>query len=149
MCDPGEECHCVTFHSLVAACCTPACCQSELHMLKTHRRSNTVSTGMRSTNDQHTMQTPTGPRWPVVISIALLQCLRVWLRRSNLYEEASPEGAENAQLFRLTELSKTNFTGVLRALALRANGVTPVEPNPDFVQDLKAAVGAHSHRRLV
>lgn len=29
----------------------------------------------------------------------------------------------------------------LRAAALMANGVTPVEPNPDFLDDVRAAAG--------
>lgn len=30
---------------------------------------------------------------------------------------------------------------VLRAVALMANGVTPVEPNPDFIDDVRQAAG--------
>ncbi|EIE20897.1 hypothetical protein COCSUDRAFT_54264 [Coccomyxa subellipsoidea C-169] len=34
-----------------------------------------------------------------------------------------------------------SFTGLLRATALALNGVSPVEPNPAFVEDLTAAAG--------
>jgi hypothetical protein len=54
------------------------------------------------------------------------------VRPKDVYEKAHPEGAKNAALFRKFELGKTSFTGLLRATALALNGVSPVEPNPDF-----------------
>ena len=40
-----------------------------------------------------------------------------------------------------TDFSKPSFSRYLKALALLANGVEPVEANPDFMEELKAAVG--------
>ena len=54
------------------------------------------------------------------------------VRPKDVYEKAHPEGAKNAALFRKFELGKASFTGLLRATALALNGVSPVEPNPDF-----------------
>ena len=54
------------------------------------------------------------------------------VRPKDVYEKAHPEGARNAALFRKFELGKASFTGLLRATALALNGVSPVEPNPDF-----------------
>ena len=42
-----------------------------------------------------------------------------------------------------TDFSKPGFNKYLRAIMLMANGVEPMEPNPDFAEDLKeAAAGA-------
>ena len=40
-----------------------------------------------------------------------------------------------------TDFSKPSFARYLKALALMANGVQPVEPNPDFMVELKKAAG--------
>jgi rhodanese-related sulfurtransferase len=61
------------------------------------------------------------------------------VRPRNLYEDATPIGAKSATLFQLADWSKPSFSKVLRAVALMANGVTPVEPNPDFIDDVRQA----------
>lgn len=63
------------------------------------------------------------------------------VRPKNLYNDATPIGAKSAPLFQLADWSKPSFTKALRAVALMANGVTPVEPNPDFIEDVKKAAG--------
>ena len=54
------------------------------------------------------------------------------MRPKEIYAKAHPEGAKNAALFRKFELSNTSFSALLRATALALNGVSPVEPNPQF-----------------
>lgn len=57
------------------------------------------------------------------------------------HEKAHPEGAVNVPLFQRVNFKKPSFGGLLRAAALMANGVTPVEQNPDFVAQLAVAGG--------
>ncbi|KAK9835199.1 hypothetical protein WJX81_005156 [Elliptochloris bilobata] len=55
------------------------------------------------------------------------------------YDKAHPAGAVNVPLFQRVNFRKPSFAGYLRAAALMANGVTPVEQNPDFVAQLAGA----------
>lgn len=63
------------------------------------------------------------------------------VRPRNLHEQAAIKTSGNAPLFQAVDWSKPSFTKALRAAALLANGVTPVEPNPDFLDDLRTAAG--------
>jgi rhodanese-related sulfurtransferase len=67
------------------------------------------------------------------------EAIIVDVRPRNLFKDATPIGAKSAPLFQLVDWSKPSFTKVLRAGALLANGVTPVEPNPDFLEDVRRA----------
>lgn len=63
------------------------------------------------------------------------------VRPKNLHDQAAMKPSGNAPLFQAVDWSKPSFTKALRAAALMANGVTPVEPNPVFLQDVRAASG--------
>lgn len=64
----------------------------------------------------------------------MLEIIKVLVdvRPKDIYEKAHPEGAKNAALFRKFDLGNMTFSGLLRATALALNGVSPVEPNPQF-----------------
>ncbi|KAK9788825.1 hypothetical protein WJX73_000722 [Symbiochloris irregularis] len=63
------------------------------------------------------------------------------VRPSKAYEAGHPQGAVSVQIYQQTDFSKPSFTRYLKAFALMANGVQPVEPNPDFMVQLKQASG--------
>jgi hypothetical protein len=52
-----------------------------------------------------------------------------------------PYCAKGQQAWKAVVNGCTLHTQVLRAVALMANGVTPVEPNPDFIDDVRQAAG--------
>ena len=58
------------------------------------------------------------------------------VRPPHIYEKAHPEGARNVPLFQKVNFRNFSVSGYLRAAALALNGVTPVEPNPDFSEML-------------
>ncbi|CAK0762275.1 hypothetical protein CVIRNUC_002941 [Coccomyxa viridis] len=63
------------------------------------------------------------------------------VRPPHIYEKAHPEGAQNVPLFQKVNFRNFSVSGYLRAAALALNGVTPVEPNPDFRSQLLEAAG--------
>ncbi|KAK9820547.1 hypothetical protein WJX72_011515 [[Myrmecia] bisecta] len=64
------------------------------------------------------------------------------VRPAEAYEKAHPEGALSAPMFQVINLGTGFSLGRLaKAAAMAANGVTPTERNPNFVQELKKAAG--------
>lgn len=57
------------------------------------------------------------------------------------YEKSTVEGAKHAALFQGMSFANATPKSLLRAAAYAMNGVSPVEPNPAFADDLKAAAG--------
>ena len=54
------------------------------------------------------------------------------------YEAAHPEGAVSVPLYQPLDWSKPDLGKVLKFVAYATNGVTAVEPNPQFAEQLKA-----------
>ena len=59
------------------------------------------------------------------------------VRPESDFEKASAEGAVNVPLFQAVNLSQATPLSLLRAVAMGVNGVKPVEPNPNFDEQLK------------
>uniref|UniRef100_A0A7S0RIG6 Rhodanese domain-containing protein n=1 Tax=Chlamydomonas leiostraca TaxID=1034604 RepID=A0A7S0RIG6_9CHLO len=55
------------------------------------------------------------------------------------YKQSHPAGAVSVPMYQPLDWSKPDFTKVVKLIAFGANGVTPVEPNPNFVEQLKEA----------
>lgn len=57
------------------------------------------------------------------------------------HEQSHPEGSQNAPLFQPVNWGKPGFKKFLRAAAFMANGVTPVEENDEFLDDVRRVTG--------
>lgn len=58
------------------------------------------------------------------------------VRAQESYEEAHAEGAFNAPLFQKLNWSSGGFR-ILKGVAYLVNGVSPVEPNANFIEEMK------------
>lgn len=63
------------------------------------------------------------------------------VRPSNEYEAARIPGSQSAPIYQPLDMSKADFGRLLKFATMKANGVNPTEPNPDFVEDIKKAAG--------
>lgn len=67
------------------------------------------------------------------------------VRPKAAYDEAHPEGFISAPLYQPIDNSNLDLAKMLKVIAYRFNGVTPIEPNPNFTQTIKdAAAGKTS-----
>lgn len=65
------------------------------------------------------------------------------VRTEEAHQAAHPEGAVNVPLYQPISFSKGfNFKSVMKTIAYKSNGVNPVEPNPDFLEQLQQATGS-------
>ncbi|KAK9833533.1 hypothetical protein WJX81_002543 [Elliptochloris bilobata] len=69
------------------------------------------------------------------------QWVLVDVRPKHKYEASHAEGAVNVEYIKRVDWSKPDFVRYLRAIGHLSNGVDPVEPNADFVEELEKASG--------
>ncbi|KAG2436239.1 hypothetical protein HXX76_006550 [Chlamydomonas incerta] len=98
------------------------------------------------------------PRWPVVFSTLTAakvesispeeaarrvksgEWLLVDVRLTEQHETAAPEGAVNVPIYETITMEGADLRRLLKAAMYKSNGVNPVDPNPKFGEQLKAAV---------
>jgi len=63
------------------------------------------------------------------------------VRPPDVFAEAHPAGAINVPMYQPLDWSKPSLGKVLKFVAYSSNGVTPVEPNPQFSEQMKQVWG--------
>lgn len=99
------------------------------------------------------------PRWPVVFNYLTKQRLETispetaksrvdageWVlvdvRLGEQYEAGHAEGAVSAPIYETIGFQGSDFRRLLKVAMYKSNGVNPVDPNPKFAEQLRAASG--------
>ncbi|GLI61163.1 hypothetical protein VaNZ11_003449 [Volvox africanus] len=100
------------------------------------------------------------PRWPLIfkaLTDAKIETISpqeakaridsgAWIladvRLKEQHEAGHPEGAVSVPIYETIDLAGADLRKMLKAFMYKSNGVNPVDPNPAFVEQLKAAVRA-------
>lgn len=75
------------------------------------------------------------------------QAVLLDVRLEGDHEEAHPKGAISAPAFRVIKMGQAGFSSMLKAVLMQANGVTPTETNPEFVN--RARVAAEGGKMVI
>jgi len=65
------------------------------------------------------------------------------VRPPDAYEEAHPAGSINVPMYQPIDWSKPSLGKVLKFIAYSSNGVAPVEPNPQFAEQMKQVASSN------
>ncbi|KAG2449189.1 hypothetical protein HYH02_005936 [Chlamydomonas schloesseri] len=98
------------------------------------------------------------PRWPIVFAkltsakvesispeeaqkrVNSGEWLLVDVRLAEQHESGAPAGAVSVPIYETITMEGADFRKMLKAVMYKSNGVNPVDPNPKFSEQLKAAV---------